>query len=297
MVLEATEDQVAEGLRTMDSELVYILSSKDVDQRIIGTMGFHGIRRVAVFAKLEATEELLRAWAIKDLGLNPEAGLGNMIKLAALLEAWVDAKERGDTQRKHTADLKARGETSELLRSEHLAMRKTFRDRHGETDEALFPATACVNEKVEQLEEGEFRAEALTRLYSLKLERARDMSAASGSLDLLPGGTLVMRQGKLVVPEPANPEELRVKITLLGNLSAFSAYRYPSSASLQGTTTSSGSPTQTGCWATRCSGWARRTATVWSGLWHGAASFATSARCGSWPRAVSTSRGQGWWRP
>ena len=188
MVLEATEDQVAEGLRTMDSELVYILSSKDVDQRIIGTMGFHGIRRVAVFAKLEATEELLRAWAINDLGLNPEAGLGNMIKLAALLEAWVDAKERGDTQRKHTADLKARGETPELLRFQHLVMRKTFRDRHGETDEALFPATACVNEKVEQLEEGEFRAEALTRLYSLKLERARDMSAASGSLDLLPGG-------------------------------------------------------------------------------------------------------------
>ena len=70
-----------------------------------------------------------------------------------------------------------------------------------------------VEAEISQTEDGELVAEPLTDVLSLK-----DVEGAEeSSLRLTNGGTVTMQKGKFTGVAPANSEELRVRIRIMGH--------------------------------------------------------------------------------
>lgn len=117
-----------------------------------------------------------------------------------------------------------------LPKSKHLEMRVAYSAVHRELDEYETPAPALIETKLDQMEDGELKVEALKDLLSTQeagyqhYQDARDM----------PDGTIKLKQGKASGKTPQDPEQLRTKLRLLGTMWEMIRIKAPSRAYLKG---------------------------------------------------------------
>ncbi len=204
-LLELTEASSAEGFASVDSDLLYLLESTSVRKEVISVLGHLQIRRLSTFACIESSDERFRQMLQNDLGLDPSEGMPVRIDVAHLVEAWASARERVKRAADMEAEARAEGRPKELPRGTHLSMRRAYQSLHGEKRDGAFPSAAYLNWRLDQLEEGDLRAERLTEVVSVE-------AAGEDSDDIgltLSKGKLMMRRGKTRVALPANPEALR----------------------------------------------------------------------------------------
>ncbi len=204
-LLELTEVERAEGFASIDSDLLYLLENTAVRKSIISVLGHLQIRRLSTFACLESSDERFRQMLQSDLGLDPSEGMPVRIDVAHLVEAWTGARERVKRAADMESEARAEGRPKELLRGTHLSMRRAYQSLHGEKRDGAFPSAAYLNWRLDQLEEGDLRAERLTEVVSV--EAAGEDSDDVGLT--LSKGKLLMRRGKTRVAMPQNPEALR----------------------------------------------------------------------------------------
>jgi len=93
------------------------------------------------------------------------------------------------------------------------------------------PAPSYLEARLEQVEDGELAAEQLTEVVSRDEARENNW----GSARILSDGTLKLQKGgKSEVKPPANSEELRYRLKLMGVAWEFIRLRFPSKGFLQG---------------------------------------------------------------
>ncbi len=205
-ILALTPEQAEDAYKSMDGDLLYLLENIGVSKQIISVLGHLRVRRLATFACIESTDEGFRKMVRDDLGLDPADGMETRVNVAMLVESWNAARDRIKRAADADAEARAEGRPRELPKSANVSLRKTFENLHGERKDSLFPSAGYLSWRLEQLEEGDYRAESLSEVVSV--EAAGD-DAEDVGLTFSKTGTLRVRRGKTRVPMPSTPEELR----------------------------------------------------------------------------------------
>ncbi|MCR9077396.1 MAG: hypothetical protein NXI07_15265 [bacterium] len=148
-LVEISAENASAGIVALDPDLDYLLTDRGVSKPIRAILGHFGVTRLNVFAKIEGTEDTMRAWIAKDLGLKREDVMNTRIMIAKIIDAWEAARDRVAKQTAFESEARAAGLPRQTLKSAHLALRTSFKGRHDE-----IKGEAYSREVVHRLEAG-----------------------------------------------------------------------------------------------------------------------------------------------
>jgi len=164
---------------------------------------------------VEATEEGFRDWLKADLGLSPTTSIGDRVAVAKLAEAWEAAKQRSVTSRKIEAEARATGQSREMLKGTHLALRRACARVHGPVEDRRCPGRAYLEARLEQLDDGELEAELLSKVTTVALEQESVATSVGAGVDVRRDGLLHVVKGKRTAPLPTGAEQYRAVIKIM----------------------------------------------------------------------------------
>jgi len=205
----------ATHLASLDSDLAYLFDELQIPEQVQANVAAREIRKLGVFAKVEASEDLFREWLKKDLGLDPENSIGERVSVAKLAEAWEAARQRATTTRKLEAEARVSGQTREMLKGTHLSLRRACSRAHGVVDDRRCPGRAYLEARLEQLDDGEIEAEPLSKVTTVALEQESVATTAAAGVDVRRDGVLHVVKGKRVAPLPTGPEQFRAVMKIM----------------------------------------------------------------------------------
>ena len=208
------EGEVEAAIAKVSPELAFLLQNTGVPPPVVAKIGSLGITSVDIFAQIEPDVSSFRTFASSDLGLDPSKGVPNKIALATLVGAWDSANTRGKRRREEEAEQRVGDHPRKLPRTTHLDLRRAFASRHRELRDEETPHTSYLEAKLQEVEEGEFRAERLCDVLSL----ADDDGSSTTGLTLAADGTIKARKASAIKGTiPSNSEQLRLKLKLMAH--------------------------------------------------------------------------------
>jgi hypothetical protein len=151
--------------------------------------------------------------------------------LKAVLKADLDLDPTKSLIEKVEAEMESRQWTKVIPPSDYLSMRMNFDKRFWKLDDREVPSKDYLEKKLEQMESGEWAAEALTEVVS-KEDVAPD--ALQPVWDKT--GQLTIKKGSNTVAMPNNPEELRRRLSVLCHGLIMISLRHTNRYELQGIT-------------------------------------------------------------
>jgi len=206
----------AAHLARLEPELSYLLDELEIPEEVQANLAAREIRKIGVFAKVEPTEDAFREWLKADLDLNPAASVGERVTVAKLAEAWEAARQRATTARKLEAEARVSGQTREMLKGVHLALRRACARTHGSVEDRRCPGRAYLECRLEQLDDGELEAEPLSKVTTVALEQESVATSAGAGVDIRKDGLLHVVKGKRTAPLPTGPEQYRAVMQVMG---------------------------------------------------------------------------------
>jgi len=209
-------ETTAAHLARLEPELSYLLDELEISEQVQANLAEREIKKVGVFAKVEASEEAFREWLKADLGLDPSASVGARVTVAKLAEAWEAARQRASTSRKLEAEARVTGQTREMLKGVHLALRRACARTHGAVEDRRCPGRAYLESRLEQLDDGELEAEPLSKVTTVAIEQESVATSAGAGVDVRKDGLLHVVKGKRTAPLPTNPEQYRAVMQVMG---------------------------------------------------------------------------------
>ena len=218
------ENEVKDAISKLTPELGYLLENYGVPPALLAKLGKLGIDSMEVFAQIEPDVTAFRTFAVDDLGLDPKANIANKVALAKLVGAFEAANTRGKRRREEDAEQRVGDLPRKLPRTTHLDLRRSFVSRHRELRDEENPHQSYLESKLQEVEEGEMRAERLCDVLSL----ADDDGSSSTGFSLASDGTLKARKTSAVKGmAPANSEQLRLKLKVMAHTWEFVRLKVP----------------------------------------------------------------------
>ena len=221
-----------EAVASLSPEFQGLLDARKVEKRTQAELFRLGVDTMQMFSAVATDRDGLATLAKDSLGIDPSATASDAIRLAALFLAWQSAGKRVKVQDELDADHSAQKMPKAVPASEMMSLKDQFEKSYYTLREAETPARTSFEDLCEQLDGGELRPMAL-RHYGSK---ADDEEAEVGALQLGKSGQVRIKKNKIETAVPTNAEDLRLKITLMGNHWLYAKFRYPNKASLQGLT-------------------------------------------------------------
>jgi hypothetical protein len=209
VTLNAAQQQAA--IESASSDLKFLLSKEGVSDLNQAKLYHIGVINVSLFVTFVTDEKDLRDLLKDNLELDPSQRLGDRIQVAAITCAYQSAKIRREKLSEVEAELQSRQWQKPLPKSDFLAMRVAFENKHWKLEDKMVPGKDYLEKKLEDLESGEWRAEPLSEVVS-RDELEPDVLTPVWD----PTGKLTVKKQSSSAPLPANPEELRRRIHLMG---------------------------------------------------------------------------------
>ena len=213
----------------LSSELSFMLEREGVDNTIQDKLREAGIVTVAKFAAIVDTQVELRELLKDEFGLDSKAGgLAVKAKVSSVLVAWAAAKKRAEKQADVDGEREARNEPKPIAVGDMHAMKKAFETRFWKLDEELTPCRGYLEKLLDRVEKDDLKAEKLSDVRSIRddgdeqLRPVWDSSMALKAIKVTP-----------TVPLPANPEQLRRRLSIMGAAWVFVAGAHGSRAYLK----------------------------------------------------------------
>ena len=164
-----------------------------------------------------------------EFGLDSKAGgLAVKAKVSSVLVAWAAAKKRAEKQADVDGEREARNEPKPIAVGDMHAMKKAFETRFWKLDEELTPCRGYLEKLLDRVEKDDLKAEKLSDVRSIRddgdeqLRPVWDSSMALKAIKVTP-----------TVPLPANPEQLRRRLSIMGAAWVFVAGAHGSRAYLK----------------------------------------------------------------
>jgi hypothetical protein len=221
LVLTAAQEAAAED--ALSSDLQFIFEEVGVRRPVQLVFSHLGYGRLARFAGLEDTKELVRAVIALDFGLDPAASLAARGDLADALSAWEATKIQLERENQLRAEQRVGGLTSAATPLELKGMLAAYTARHGRLETRLIPGRYMLGLKLEQIQANEPEIEKLEEIVS----RA-DGDEEFVSTEVMRDGHIAVKKGsKKLVDPPAGAEELRTCYRVLTNAWVFVSSRHP----------------------------------------------------------------------
>jgi len=205
----------AAHLALLDPDLAYLFDELQIPEQAQANLSAREIRKLGVFAKVEPSEDLFREWLKADLGLDPTNSIAERVSVAKLAEAWEAARQRATTTRKLEAEARVTGQTREMLKGTHLSLRRACARAHGHVEDRRCPGRAYLENRLEQLDDGELEAEPLSKVTTVSLEQESVSTSAAAGVDVRKDGVLHVVKGKRVAPLPTGPEQFRAVMKVM----------------------------------------------------------------------------------
>ena len=220
-------ESVARALvASVGDELSFLWGEYSVPVEIQARLIQLGVTEVNVFSKLESDEPGMRDFIREEVKLKAQEGMRtNVGRLLSALEA---AHLRGAKRKQEGAEQRVYDLPRTLPKKSHLTMRQAFGKLHGAPDEKELPATCAIEKQLSQIEYGYLIAPRLSEVASILEVDEDDMGAAQIKAD---GTVNIKKTTKAEVPLPANTEQLRYRIKLLGHLWEMIRLHMPSTPS------------------------------------------------------------------
>jgi len=207
--------EMASRIARLEPDLSYLFDELDIPEKVQANLAERDIRKLGVFAKVEPTEEAFRNWLKEDLELNPAASAADRVTVAKLAEAWEAARQRAVTTRKLEAEARVVGQSREMLKGTHLALRRACARTLGTVEDRRCPGRAYLEARLEQLDDGELEAELLSKVTTVALEQESVATNAGAGVDIRKDGVLHVVKGKRTAPLPMNPEQYRAVMRVM----------------------------------------------------------------------------------
>jgi len=202
-------------LKLLDPDLAHLFDELQIPEHVQANISAREIRQLGVFAKVEPTEDSFREWLKADLGLVPASSIGDRVIVAKLAEAWEAAKQRATTTRKLEAEARVTGQSREMLKGTHLALRRACARAHGQVEDRRCPGRAYLEGRLEQLDDGELEAELLSKVTTVALEQESVATNVGAGVDVRKDGLLHVIKGKRTAPLPTGPEQFRAVMKVM----------------------------------------------------------------------------------
>ena len=129
------------------------------------------------------------------------------------------------------AEMDTREWTKPIATGDYISMRNAYMKVHGRLEDKVTPSKEYLEKKLQELENGEFRAETMTEVVS-KDEVDPDV--------LVPifdsKGSLSVKKGASTIPLPTGPEQLRRRLTVMVNAILMLAIKHTNREEIQDVT-------------------------------------------------------------
>ncbi len=229
-LLAMTDAEKVAGYAAIAEDLKFLFEEHDVPKEIVEILGHLHVRKVNVFARLEADETSLRRYLQEEVGLD---GTGkNRAITAMIVSCWEAARDKLKKVSENAAAAQADGRPKELQRSVQLDLRKALGELIGTVPDSDYPSYQYLNYRFEQMEEGELRAETLDEVVSYEAELK--LGSDDFNIDFTRSGGMKLKRQRVrgSLPAENDTEALRAKYKLMKNHWLVVRLRHPSHRAL-----------------------------------------------------------------
>eukprot|EP00435_Cladocopium_sp_Y103_P032099 s929_g8.t1 len=203
---------LADSLKLGSSDLRFTLSRNDVPDEVQAHFFENGVTTVNKFSSFFRSEDDLVQVLRTDFNLDSAASLADRARVASVICSWKDTLTKAKRQSEVEAEMGTREWTKPIPVGDYVQLRNFFQKTMGQIEDRVMPSKEYLEKKLQELENGEFRAETLAEVVS-KDETDPDV--------LIPvfdsKGTLSVKKGSSTVPMPTGPEQLRRRLSVMQN--------------------------------------------------------------------------------
>lgn len=231
MPITLTADEEEAAMKVGSSELKFLFDRERVPSEVQAKFYHIGVVTNAKLSAFAGSSDELKEVLAKEFEIDAKKSLAERVMVANILCVYQTAASRTTKLDEIAGELEARHMPKPLPMSEYTGMISNWETKWWPLEEKDKPSRGYLEKKADEIEQGELRAEALTSVLSY-YEDDPDLLTTVWDAS----GTLKMKKGAASVAEPANPEQLRHRITLLGTGLMCLAIRNPNRAYLQGLT-------------------------------------------------------------
>jgi hypothetical protein len=220
------------ALAQHEADFSFLLSDKQVPEDMQVKLAVTGFTSVQMMALIADDRAGLRE-VLKDEPFNLDPGLadaapGHRVRttstVATLIATWEAACSRTTERNRADAEKRAGGLPLALPGGDHVAIRRGYEQLGGRVLDKEYPAEALIERRLQQIEQGDLRADSLTETAS-KDECLEDPTDAVWFQ-----GAMKIKKPMVKVPLPASTEELRKRVKLLGITFDIAKMKNPSRA-------------------------------------------------------------------
>ena len=158
------------------------------------------------------SEDDLRGVLKDDFSLDVDTGLANKALAASFVVAWQAAQARIKGHAELEAAAQLREWAMPIAQTDYMAMRQAFALKLGEPEDKHVPVKEYIEKKLHELETGEFTAGPLSEVLSRDEIDPETLVPQWDSK-----GTIVLKKASSKGALPANPEQLRLRLTVMAN--------------------------------------------------------------------------------
>ena len=203
---------IEESLKLGSSDLRFTLSRNDVSDMVQARFFEQGVTSTNKFASFFRDEADLTQVMADSFGLDAAESLQSRAEVASVICSWNDTRTKAKRQSEVEAEMNSREWTKPIPTGDYIQLRNSFTERVGLIEDKMIPAKEYLEKKLQELENGEFRAETLAEVVS-KDEVDPDVLVPIFDAK----GTLSVKKGSTTVPMPTGPEQLRRRLSVMQN--------------------------------------------------------------------------------
>lgn len=222
---------LAESLKLGSSDLRFTLSRNDVPDEMQAHFFENGVTSVSKFSSFFRDETDLITVLRDEFNVDAANALADRAKVAAVICSWKDTVTKAKRQSEVEAEMNSREWTKPIPVGDYVQLRNFFQTAIGHVEDRVMPSKEYLEKKLQELENGEFRAETLSEVVS-KDEIDPDV--------LVPvfdsKGSLSVKKGSTTVAMPTGPEQLRRRLSVMQNCLMMLALKYVSREEIQDVT-------------------------------------------------------------
>ena len=211
-VMAAGPRRMEDSLKLGSSDLRYTLSRNDVKEDLQANFFEHEITTISKFSSFFRDEADLITVLRDEFALDAAASLADRAQVASVICAWKDTQTKAKRQSEVEAEMDTREWTKPIPTGDYIQLRSAFTSRFGLVEDKVIPAKEYIEKKLQELENGEFRAETLAEVVG---KDEIDPDVLTPVFDSK--GNLSVKKGSSSVPLPTGPEQLRRRLSIMQN--------------------------------------------------------------------------------
>jgi len=222
---------LAESLKLGSSGLRFTLSRNDVPGEMQAHFFENGVTSVSKFSSFFRDETDLVNVLRDEFNVDAANALADRANVAAVTCSWKDTVAKAKRQAEVEAEMNSQEWTKPIPVGDYVQLRNFFQTSGGHVEDRVMPSKKYLEKKLQELENGEFRAESLSEVVS-KDEIDPDV--------LVPvfdsKGSLSVKKGSTTVAMPTGPEQLRRRLSVMQNCLMMLALKHVSREEIQDVT-------------------------------------------------------------